>query len=844
MAKVSGSYASLIRGVSEQVPHQRLPGQHWDQLNMISDPVRGLSRRQGSVKMDERLVASLADTAATRADAATFKEHSMHLAGQEFSLAYRPGQMLGGSTMPGLVMTNKDTGQILETRVSASDGTAAGIIQTGISSVCNVGNFVLMSARSQVTSFSQSDQLGATAQHSIVWVKGGAYSRTFTVRCFTNSGGQVVVSYTTMASYYQGILDTSDIPTSDPDYQKRVNDRVNDYQTRVNQHIAAAAADIQPANIANQLRTRLNQAGVPAGTVGSHIHISGGTYNVVVVDDGGEGTLIKAVSKEVESVNDLSPMHVVGKTVSVTPRGSGGGGSSYYMRAHAKIGGVSGVQDVIWREGPGTVVQPNFLFLIGRVVGNIFFVGSTPYHLQSIAGGAVPTFEASRAGDSVSSPLPAFLGSTISYLRTFQDRLMIVSGATVYLSKPGDYFNFFRDSVLTLTDNDPIEVYAEGSEGDTITAAVQMDRSLLLFGNRNQYAINGREAMVPRNAFIATQAAHEDAAVAPPTVSGNLIFFTQARERRLTVQQMQTGAYADSFDAFDITTQLDGFMKGTPRQLVAMTSPSMLVVRTQEYTNGVYVYSFMDTPAADARLFDSWSRWEWAPQAGTLFSVSAHNGNLLLWSVRAGAGGTYLVLDKINRDATLSPSPYLDSRRPYTQTQLSGSIRPGWQGMAQTSVALNILAGQSYFLGNTFAKAANLFAAVPGSQTWAEVGLNFESYCEPTAPYIRDRDDKAILDGRFTLTKLAVTVSYSVAMVAEVRGVNDPPNMGRQVTNWVCRPAGAWVLNTQQIADIATVTVPIMKEVRDYRVRLRSRSWLPMTISAMEWSGQFFTGRK
>ena len=37
MAKISGSYQSLSRGVSQQVPEARLDGQHPEQVNMISD---------------------------------------------------------------------------------------------------------------------------------------------------------------------------------------------------------------------------------------------------------------------------------------------------------------------------------------------------------------------------------------------------------------------------------------------------------------------------------------------------------------------------------------------------------------------------------------------------------------------------------------------------------------------------------------------------------------------------------------------------------------------------------------------------------------------------------------
>ena len=46
--KASGSYASLVHGVSEQVPQQRKPGQVTEQVNLIADPVTGLTRRHGS----------------------------------------------------------------------------------------------------------------------------------------------------------------------------------------------------------------------------------------------------------------------------------------------------------------------------------------------------------------------------------------------------------------------------------------------------------------------------------------------------------------------------------------------------------------------------------------------------------------------------------------------------------------------------------------------------------------------------------------------------------------------------------------------------------------------------
>ena len=40
----------------------------------------------------------------------------------------------------------------------------------------------------------------------------------------------------------------------------------------------------------------------------------------------------------------------------------------------------------------------------------------------------------------------------------FRNRLCMLSGENVICSKPGDYFNFFASTALTVTDNDPIDV--------------------------------------------------------------------------------------------------------------------------------------------------------------------------------------------------------------------------------------------------------------------------------------------------------------------------------------------------------------------------------------------------
>lgn len=844
MAKTTGALESLIRGVSQQVPHDRLPGQHWLQDNFLSDPVRGLARRHGSVLVHEKRHPSLVLSAASKDDATNFKEISFSISGKEYSFMYRPEAKPAGSTVPGLVAINKDSGKIMTVEVPAGDGVTTAVIDQGINSITTVGQFILFAARAKETQCTTHDMLASTQQYGTVWVRGGAYSRKYTVNAYRADGSLVTASYTTPASYYEGTLNTSDIPTSASDYQKQVNDRVNAYNTAVNQHIASAGRAIQPENIAEQLRIALTNAGYAGISRSGPVLQFSGLKNITV-DDGGDGSFLKATASEVASTNDLSTRHMVGKTVRVTPK-QGDFSSppvSYYLKARPATAGLTAWQEVIWEEGPGLEVRPGFMFLIGYVSGDTLYVGSTPAFLQGITGLAdIPTYEFSSSGDAESSPVPAFFNKTIDYLRTFQDRLMIVSGATVFLSKSGDYFNFFRASALTLADDDPIEVFAMGSEGDVISASVQMDRSLILFGKRQQYALPGREAITPRNAYIAVQSSYEDATDSPPVASGNLIFFTQQRSNRLTVQQMQTGAYADSYDSFDITTQLDGYMIGKPKQVVAMTSPSQLFIRTKEFANGVYVYSYLDASGAETRLFDSWSRFVWDESLGTLLGISSHDSNLLTLTLRQGSDGAYLVLDRFVRESRRASLPYVDSARPWSQAASQpGTIKLGWAGADRTAVVLKESAGDFYLLGRDLDEYATLFAAVPGQEAHAIVGTYFTSEVEPTAPYQRDYKDRAVLDGRQVINKFVITVSDSAAMNWDLTCFDGIPKEG---PGWVHRPAGQWVLNKQQVAQSASVTVAVMKEIRDYRLRLKSRNWLPLTISAMEWSGQFFTSRR
>lgn len=828
MSKVSDSYASVIRGVSQQVPHDRIPGQHWEQDNLISDPVRGLARRHGSVYHD-RTALAMAISQADRADANSRIEQTVFVEGVEYAVHFAEANTPGSQLHP-VIMVNKETKKFVD--VVAAPG-ALDILNTGISTVTAAGRYILLASSSRKVEYTQTDTMIPSSDKHAVWIRGGANSRTFTI-FITIAGVEQKFEYKTMPAYYEGILDTSDIPiesapgTPNPAYGKLVNDRVNAYNTAVNQHISAVAKDITPENIATKLTALIVAAGITAEAIGPYVAITSAGA-IVSADDGGNSDFMRAVSIDITAAELVSPRHFYGKVIRVVPKQANS--LAYYLIAES-AGGAGTFGEVVWKECPGIDVAIQWVFSIGMFKDGLFYVAQSTTALATLTGTVVPGIEKSSAGDKDSSPIPEFFDRPITHLRMFQDRLMIVAGSTVFMSKSGDYFNFFRKSVLTVADDDPIEVFAQGTEDDIITSGVQHDRNVILCGQRYQYIVPGRETMTPRNPYVGVQATYEGANLATHAVAGSLLFFCQRRERRLTLQQMAPGAVADRLDAFDVSSQLDGYLTGSPKQIIGMTAPGAVFIRTAELTNGFYVYSYLDANDQSERLFDSWSRWVFDASLGNLVGLSADDSGLLAVTVRDTAAGPSLVLDRFVRETGPSVLPYLDSLAPEASVL-------HYNASAYVAYSAE---SERHLLGTEQANKANLTGRFPTETGSLWAGTMYSSETVLTSPYIRDRDDKIILDARLTISKLTVSMSNTAAMIVEVS--TDLSKTWKPAKAWIYRPVGGWVLNTQGIAEEAVTTVPIMKENKAYRARIRSRSWLPMTVAVIEWAGQAFTSRR
>lgn len=785
--KLAASYASLLRGVSQQPPEVRQAGQHTEQVNLIPDPVAGLTRRQGSIKRREFDYATInsAQAATAFATASGYRVHEHTAAKKDYMVLIRETGTAAAlaDTLPPIIVYNK-TDNTFKTILGMS---LAGLQLNGCSAITSVGSFVMFAIKNTPCVTPVTEQFpAATISAGVIWIRGGAYDRTYSI---IYAGGITTYSYTTPP------------PTA-----------------------AGAASTISPQNIAAQLTAGLNSVNPGSAVqVGSHIWWKPGFSGIFSVTDGGDGSLIRGVYNVIAQTSDLPLMGQNGQTISV---GAAPGIPGFYVKAVTKDGGQFG--ECIWQEcGVYRRGTPSNVFCMEFTdASSIVNVGTW----GSVIGS--PSWQPSRAGDLVSNPTPRWMNNQITYLGMFQDRLLIGSDSALSVSGAGDYLNPFRSTVTTVPISDGFEMIAQGSEDDILRYSVPYNKNLVIFGDQRQYLISGGQALTPTSANMTIMTVYANATGVQPVAAGGQIYYARDRDGFVGVNQIQPGTYVDSAESFPASAQVSGYIPSSLNGMTAIPgAPARLILRSKAAQRSLYVFTYLDQP--DGRKQDAWDRWDYGEQNGVLVGISPlPDGMIMLWA-RYNKGRLWMVADYQSFNPALSRSAYMDSIRTFTEVDFAGSpisyTDTGWVCAYKST-------SNRFLVGDDLNQGLALNAMYPTETLALEVGVPYESAVTLTNPYQRDGQGKAILSGRTVITRLLCSLKQTSGMLATIISGN-----ATQTYDFNGRILGS-IINRIGRVPISSDShsVSIGRETREYTAKLASKLWYPFTLMGIEWVGQAY----
>ena len=197
-----------------------------------------------------------------------------------------------------------------------------------------------------------------------------------------------------------------------------------------------------------------------------------------------EGQLMSLMTDTVTNASRLPDQCKNGYIVKV--ENSENDEDDYYLEFHGSIIAVDGTGDPIDGAGYWEEIALPGLF-------HTFNTSSMPHKLSLMDDGifiASPVeWEDRLVGDDTTNPLPSFIGNPITKVFFFQNRLGFLSRENVILSQPGEYYNLFAKTAMTVSPADAIDISCASDNPADLFDTLEVNAGLMLFSNNGQYML-------------------------------------------------------------------------------------------------------------------------------------------------------------------------------------------------------------------------------------------------------------------------------------------------------------------------------------------------------------------
>lgn len=449
-----------------------------------------------------------------------------------------------------------------------------------------------------------------------------------------------------------------------------------------------------------------------------------------------------------------------------------------------------------------------------------------------------PVYERRAAGDEKSNPLLKFITQGITGMAAFQGRLVFLSNEYACLSASDNPLRFFRSTLSTVADNDPIEVAAQGSLTAPYEYAINFNKDLVMFSRHYQGIIPGNSMVTPRTANVALMTRYEVDTSAEPTAAGRSIFFGAPRSLGYVgVHEMTPSQYADSqYVADDVTSHIPRYIQGPWRFMVSSTTSNIMVAGTADH-NELVIHEYLWNQSEKAH--QSWHKWRFAWPV-----IDAYFSSDILICLFGVEGSLYLCRIDLQRGAgDISPTvPRLDFFTEATCTVPGKLTVPNYVLDMGTDLRAFKVEGENAYLGQ------KVFSNVRGTTTTEldipealvgeryAVGYQYESSFTLTPPVLKDAKDVPITTSRGVLHKYRVSVA-NTGLFTYV--VSDAARAGVPQTTTPMRLFSQRLGAGLPLADTSTVTVPGRVDLATASLTLSSSDYYDLNVRSIEYGFRF-----
>ena len=269
----------------------------------------------------------------------------------------------------------------------------------------------------------------------------------------------------------------------------------------------------------------------------------------------------------------------------------------------------------VWEECPAPELEIKFdtatmPIQMKRVLPGTFSIngGSAQSYPNGAFRFSYPPWDDRDVGDDLTNPKPSFINEKINKIFFFRNRIGMLSGNNVILSRVNDFHNFWAKTAFTIANADPIDLQSTSTYPTDLFDALEVNAGLLMFSASQQFLLKTDEAqLTPETAIVAYLSSYAFNEKTKPFNMGTTAGWLNSTAKRTRFHEM-AGIQRNGEPQVLEQTKVISKLFPDDITLVAESTENQMVLFASENKNEVWGYKYYTQ--GEQRIQSAWFRWE------------------------------------------------------------------------------------------------------------------------------------------------------------------------------------------------------------------------------------------
>lgn len=216
------------------------------------------------------------------------------------------------------------------------------------------------------------------------------------------------------------------------------------------------------------------------------------------------------------------------------------------------------------------------------------------------------TWQGRKVGDTDQDP--SFIGQTINDILFHRARLALLTEESVVMTRPSEFFDFWRTTMTTQVDDDPIDVAGTSDNVAIFKHGVSYDEDLYLFSDQTIHRMTAGDILTPKNVALPPAVAAQVNTAVVPVASARSILFAGSGLTYGDIREAFIAPDTNEVLNVSVSDHVTDYIPSDVRMIA--DSPSLNMAVAIGPANDLYIYQYFWSGVE--KLQAAWHKWNYS----------------------------------------------------------------------------------------------------------------------------------------------------------------------------------------------------------------------------------------